>query len=179
MFFGAGAIVNGIEYCHRKVHSRGFKDGVAPGLCTLRVLYAMSRGDTRLAPPMLMRIRPSPAPEWLGDDAWAEDQLLVLATTLERLFLGLRPYWGEDRGPFYFTALRARPRRPWRAMPPLFWGRPGPLATPENGYASGKFDAVQLELDGSITLDGEIYGVTSRDGPLQLSVGGCVTFLQP
>jgi len=179
MFFGAGAIVNGIEYCHRKVHSRGFKDGVAPGLCALRMLYAMARSDATLAAPVPMRIRPSPSPEWLREGDWGDEQLAILASTLERLFLGLRPYWGENRGPIYFTALRARPVRPWRAMPALFWGRPGPLATPNNGYTSGKFDALQVEMDGPITLDGEIYPVAKKDGPLCLSVGGWVTFLQP
>jgi hypothetical protein len=179
MFFGAGAIVDGIEYCHRKVHSRGFKDGVAPAICTLRVLYAMARGDETLAAPVSMRISPSPKPEWLREGDWEAEQLVVLATTLERLFLGLRPYWGPARGPFHFTALRARPARPWRVMPPLFWGRPGPLATPGNGYVSGKFDTVQIEMEGSITLDGEIYPVTRTAGPVHLSVGGWVTFLSP
>jgi hypothetical protein len=179
MFFGAGAIVNGIEYCHRSVHSRGFKDGLAPAICTLRVLYAMARGDQTLAAPVSMHISPSPRPEWLCEGDWEAQQLVVLATTLERLFLGLRPYWGPAHGPVHFTALRARPARPWRVMPPLFWGRPGPLATPGNGYASGGFDAVEIEMEGAITLDGEIYPVTRSAGPVQVSVGGWATFLTP
>jgi hypothetical protein len=179
MFFGTGAIVNGIEYCHAKVHSRGLGGSLAPTLCTLRVLFAMGRGDRRYAPARAMTVSLGPLGSPSGTQTSSGDYLLVLASPLERLFLGLRPYWGPPRGAFHFTSLRARPRRPWRNLPGLFWGRPGPGATPENGYFSAMVDEVRLAMEGPVTLDGEIYHASLEDGPVQLSVGGWVSFVGP
>lgn len=178
MFFGTGAIVRGIEFCHRNVHSRGLRDGLAPGLCTLRVLWAMARGDDRYAAgrPMTVTGRAGTAPA--GGVEGEQDYLLVLASSLERLFLGLRPYWGDTRGAFFFSSLRARPGHALRTLPSLFWGRPGRFATPEHGYASGKVDELRLEMDGPLTLDGEIYQASRAQGPVRVSVGGTASFLR-
>lgn len=178
MFFGAGAIITGIEYCHQKVHSKGFRDGIAPGICTLRLLLAMARNDPRYATPAPMTITTINTNAHSRSSAGQQDYHLVLASPLERLFLGLRPYWGHDHGAFYFSALRAHPAHPLRALPPLFWGRAGRLATPENGYFSEKVDALELDLDGPITLDGEIYHASRSSGPVRVTVGGWASFLR-
>jgi hypothetical protein len=178
MFFGAGAIIKGIEYCHRKVHSKGFRDGIAPGICTLRLLLAMARNDSRYAAPVAMSITTRTADGGPQTAIGVQDYYLVLASPLEKLFLGLRPYWGESRGAFYFSALRASPARPLRTLPPLFWGRAGPAATPENGYYSEKIDELELEIDGPLTLDGEIYHASRDSGKVHLAVGGRASFLR-
>lgn len=107
-----------------------------------------------------------------------QDYWLVLASSLERLFLGLRPYWGPRHGAFFFSALRARPAHALRTLPSLFWGRAGALATPANGYYSQKADEVLLEVDGPITLDGEIYQASRERGAVRVSTGGWPSFLQ-
>ena len=94
------------------------------------------------------------------------------------LVLGLRPYWGPRHGAFFFSALRARPAHALRTVPSLFWGRAGALATPANGYYSQKADEVLLEVDGPITLDGEIYQVSRERGAVRVSTGGWPSFLQ-
>lgn len=179
LFFGAGAIVRGIEYCHAKVHSKGLRDGIAPGICTLRVLLAMARRDQRYveAVPIGIRARDrdGASPPGLGE----QDYYLLLASPLERLFLGLRPYWGAERGAFYFSALRSAPVRPLLTLPPLFWGRAGALATPANGYHSQKLDQLELDLDGPITLDGEIYQASRARGPVRVSAEDQALFLKP
>lgn len=178
MFFGTGAIVKGIEYCHRKVHTKGFRDGIAPGICTLRLLLALARGDSRYVAPLPMKITGT------GEDgrdqvpARQQDYLLLLASSLERLFLGLRPYWGEEQGAFYFSCIRARPEHLWRVLPGLFWGRPGRDATPETGYYSAKLNELRLDMDGPVTLDGEIYHAARERGPVRVSLGGWASFLR-
>jgi len=178
MFFGAGAIIKGIEYCHAKVHSKGLRDGLAPGICTLRLLLAMASRNAHFVAPVPMSITALTAGGGSPVPPHRQDYLLVLASSLERLFLGLRPYWGPVHGSFYCSAMRVQPARPLCSLPPLFWGRPGPSATAENGYYSAKVDALRLEMDGPWTLDGEIYHATRDAGPVDVSVGGWASFLQ-
>ena len=180
MFFGTGAIVRGIEFCHRRVHSRGLRDSLAPALCTLRVLWAMARGDERYASPRPMTVAGRVAREQAGggEEDQEQDYLLVLASSLERLFAGLRPYWGDAEGAFYHSRLRARAGHAARTLLPLFWGRAGRFATPEHGYHSGKLDSLSLEMDGPVTVDGEVYQASRQAGPVRVSVGGRVAFLR-
>ena len=180
MFFGTGAIVRGIEFCHRRVHSRGLRDSLAPALCTLRVLWAMARGDERYAAPRPMSVAGRVAGERAGggEEDQEQDYLLVLASSLERLFAGLRPYWGDAEGAFYHSRLRARPGHALGTLAPLFWGRAGRFARPEHGYYSGKLDSLSLQMDGPVTVDGEVYQASRQAGPVRVSVGGRLAFLR-
>jgi len=177
MFFGAGAIIRGIEYCHEAVHRKGLVDGLGPGVCTLRVLISLGRGDPRFVTPVPMTLRPSPE---LADGVSTngeQDMLLVLVSTLERLFLGLTPYWGGGEGPLRLTTVRFHPAHPLRTLPGLMRGRTGRYATPENGYRSGRLDDLELSMDGPITLDGEIHHARRDRGPIRISNGGDVRFV--
>jgi diacylglycerol kinase (ATP) len=178
MFFGTGAIIKGIEYCHQKIHAQGLRGGLASGLCTLRVLLAMIRGDPEYVSPVPATIGMDPShvlPQGLPQK---QDLWLLLASTLERLFLGLRPYWGEEAGALYYTAIRAHPAHALRAMPPLLWGHSNKFGTPENGYFSHKVNALRLVVDSAFTLDGEIYQAESRTGPLLVGQAGPASFIR-
>lgn len=124
MFFGAGAIIQGIDYCHRRIHGLGFRSGVAPGICTLRMLADMVRSTPKVVAPFPVTVafkNRDPSPERRPQES---DLLLLLASTLERLFLGIRPYWGHERGELYYTAIRFRPTHALRTLPFLFWDDP-------------------------------------------------------
>jgi len=177
MFFGAGAIIKGIEYCHEAVHRKGLVDGLGPGVCTLRVLVSLGRGDPRFVTPVPMTLRPRPE---LADGVSTDgdqDMLLVLVSTLERLFLGLTPYWGGGEGPLHLTTVRFHPAHPLRTLPGLMRGRTGRFATPENGYRSGRLDDLELLMDGPITLDGEIHYAHRDRGPIRICNGGYARFV--
>jgi hypothetical protein len=177
MFFGAGAIIKGIEYCHEAVHRKGLVDGLGPGVCTLRVLISLGRGDPRFVTPVPMTLRPTPElADGISDDG-DQDMLLVLVSTLERLFLGLTPYWGGGEGPLQLTTVRFHPAHPVRTLPGLMRGRTGRFATPENGYRSGRLDDLELLMDGPITLDGEIHHARRDHGPIRIGNGGTVRFV--
>jgi diacylglycerol kinase (ATP) len=178
MFFGAGAIINGIEYCHRRVHSKRLRDPLAPGICTLRILLAMARGEGSYVAPVPIAVESIPPGTPQIKRSEPQNVLLVLASTLERLFLGIRPYWGTGAGDLYFTAIRAPPPHPLRALPPLFWGRPNRFATPENGYLSRKVTELRLAMAAKFTLDGELYETDARFGPMRVSNGGIVSFVR-
>jgi hypothetical protein len=171
MFFGAGVIIRGIELCHQQLYTWGLRNEWAPGLATLRILAAIARRDPAYIAPVPMAIGlnqqiPNPTLDYLA----------VLVSSLERLFLGLRPYWGHESGALFYTAIRAHPKRVLWALPPLFWGRPNRFGIPENGYDSHNVNHVQLKLDSHFTLDGELYN--SQDGWVRISPGERLSFIR-
>jgi len=180
MFFGAGAIIKGIEYCHEAVHSKGFVDSLGPGLCTLRVLLAMARGDPSFVAPVAMQLRPQPPLNDGMDKAAGDEAMLVVAvSTLEELFMGLKPWWNSDsnHAPLHLSTVHFQARHKARTLPGLLWGRPGRYATPQHGYRSGRVDQLALLMDGPITLDGKIHHANREHGPIHISNGGSASFV--
>ena len=172
MSFGAAAIYQGILFCRRRVHTLGFHGDVAPGLTIVRFLLAFASGKSDLMTPVPMAISLDQAPPL------HLNCLVVLITTLERLSAGLRPYWGRERGPLHYTAVSARPRKVFLALPSLVRGRQGRHGTPENGYFSHNVREVRLTFKGGFTLDGELYQSDPQYGPVMVQDGGQASFLR-
>ena len=134
MFFGAGAIFQASHFCHQKIHARGVRGEKAAGAALARFLLAVLLKDRKVisAVPITTRVDQKPAEQ--------QDYLLVFITTLQRLFLGLRPYWGSEPGPLHYTAVGASPRHFLRSIPSLMRGRRSRYVTPRNGYISHNVD---------------------------------------
>ena len=81
---------------------------------------------------------------------------LAMATTLDRLFLRLQPFWGEGPGNLRFTAISDEARDLARAMPGILRGRPGARVTEDNGYLSRNARRASLLFDCGFTVDGEL-----------------------
>jgi len=178
MLFGAGVITRGIEYYHSNVHNKGMYDGTATGLTTLRMLLAIARGDPAYVAPIPVEVEmgiaagtPSQVPE-------RKEYLLLLVSALERLFLGIHPFWGRGEGALRFTAIKKDSAHPMLAMPPLFWGRTNRFGIPENGYESHRVNELRFSMTGNFTLDGELYQADSGEGPVSVSRDGPVTFVR-
>jgi hypothetical protein len=172
MFFGAAAIYQGILYCLSKVHPKGFRGEAGPGLTLLRYLWAVVRDQGDFAPsvPVTVALDQHPPQEL--------DCLVVFISTLERLFLGLYPFWGSESGPLHYTAVRARPRHLLRALPSIVRGQKGPHGIPENGYFSHNLYEIRLKLDSGFTLDGQLYTPETRHEPIVVQYGGTTSFLR-
>ncbi|MGV6473713.1 diacylglycerol/lipid kinase family protein [Azotobacter vinelandii] len=151
MFFGAGAILGGVRYFHRHIRPTGVRGALGPALAFARMLLSLLGNRPHPLLPA-MRARLSTAS---GD--WHDDWLLVLASTLDRLLVGCRPYWGEDRAPVHFTALAHRPRRLLRVLPALLCGRGAKVAREHDGYLSRNLDALELSGPEDFLLDGELF----------------------
>jgi diacylglycerol kinase family enzyme len=151
MFFGAGAICQGIKLFHSGVNPMGWRGELMPGLTLLRMMLAILCRDHRKVPPLLTKTSLN------GQPPQERKDLFVLVSTLERLFLGMRPYWGTEDGPLYYTAVGTESKRLLRVLPSLARGRKNRYTAPENGYFSHNLHEVQLEMDGGFTLDGELY----------------------
>lgn len=173
MFFGAGAIIQGIEYCHKHLHSRGVGNEVGPGLAMARTVWGMVRRDPRFTRPVTARIGLD------GQPCGASTSLrLLLVSTLERLFLGMKPYWGTEDGTLHVSMIRHDARHFLRAFPSLLRGRPNRFVTPETGYRSHNINTLCLDMDGTFTLDGEMYSVDATTGPVTLSSAGELAFVR-
>lgn len=153
MFFGAGAIYHGIRFCRQYIHTLGLRGETGPGLALAVFLSKVVLGGQggALFPPLTA---------WGtvdGKERRSRQYLGIMATTLNRLFLGLDPFWGEGRGDLRMTALSYGPRYAWRAALPIMRGKPNAYVRPENGYESLNADDVMLHIDSGFTLDGELY----------------------
>jgi len=172
MFFGAAVIYQATHFCLQKVHTRGVRGEIGAGVALARFLWAVLLKDRNVVPPVPITIG-------LNQNVpQNQNYLMVLVTTLQRLFLGLRPFWGSQPKPLHYTAVDAQPRHFWLALPSAMRGHKSRHLTPANGYISHNVDEAQLTLDGGFNLDGELYNPDSKLGPVVVSCGGQASFLQ-
>src|SRR5690606_9145379 len=155
-FFGMGTIVRGIEYFHARIRDSGGAHELGAGVALARAVWGIARREPPFAEPLMVDVEAVPA----GDDGAfrlpaAVPAHLVLATTLARLFLGIRPYWGNGGdAPLRCTLVEAGASGFVTRLPRLLRGRPDPQMTPANGYHSARLAALSLRFDGSFTIDG-------------------------
>jgi hypothetical protein len=82
---------------------------------------------------------------------------LAIVTTLGRLFLGLRPFWGREHRPVRVTAIAHPAVRVAAAAPGILRGRPRPHVRPENGYNSRNVRRADFVIDSGVLIDGELF----------------------
>jgi diacylglycerol kinase (ATP) len=173
MFFGTGAIIHGIEYCRARIHTKGVANEIGPGLAMARTMWGIARADRRFARPVSVSVAFGNAPP-----EPAEDILILLVSSLERLFLGMRPYWGNEDEPLHVSMIRAGAEHLLRNLPALLRGKPGRHASVAAGYRSRNVGRISLTLDGPYTLDGEMYQASRKAGPVIITDDGPVTFIR-
>jgi hypothetical protein len=152
MFFGAGCITQGIEFFHSRVQKLGLSVGPAHLLIFARFLLGLARWEDALVAPVSAAIRADRA------DMAQGDYLLMLISTLDRLILGLRPFWAQDDNPLHLTAVSAGFRHLFRgALPAMAQGHRNRYTSPENGYVSVNAREIRLDMDGAFAIDGELF----------------------
>jgi len=152
MFFGAGTIYRAIELVHR-VFPQGRAQGVFGATLTTAALLARA-GFCRATDGVL-------APDKLqvaldGETVRGGEFTLAMATTLGRLFAGMRPFWGQGPGNVRFTSLTTGAEGLGRAAPGILAGRPPSFATEERGFTSRNVDFADLAMQCGFTVDGEL-----------------------
>lgn len=178
MFLGTGAIMQATRFAHDKVHSRGLRGDWSLGLTLIRTLWGLVRQDARFYQPTqvglaLHGLEATPV-------CRAEAPMLILvASTLDRLFLGIRPFWAQESGTIGLTAIRGGAERFGRTILSVLRGRHNRHTTPGNGYESFRTDRIEMYLDGELNLDGELFMTGGGQSPLVVSVEGPIRFLRP
>jgi hypothetical protein len=173
MSFGAGTVIRGIEYCHSSVHTIGIKNELGPGLVTLRTIWGLARKEPYFSEPTPIRIELDGV-----SDPQVRRMVLITINSLQRLFLGITPYWGTEDAPLYCTWVQKPAHKVFHAFFAVLRGKPNRHVTPENGYFSHNARKIQLWLDGTFALDGEMYHASIEHGPVTVSNGGDIEFIR-
>jgi diacylglycerol kinase (ATP) len=171
MFFGAAAIAQGIEYYMREMHTRGLRGEIGTAVTLTRFVIGMARGERAIVAPVPVTVAIDDEPPSFFDCA------IMCVTTLQRLVLGLRPYWGEEAAPLHYASVRAGPRHWVKALPGLLRGRPNRYVTLANGYDSRNAQRLLLGTDSRFFVDGEMFSPTAGM-PLVLAGGGTAGFIR-
>lgn len=184
MFFGVGAIIEGQDYFHGHVRKKGLRDSIGPALSTLRMLFSLNSKQQPIFSPVSLQIsgwnnqNPENSTEHPALHASGK-HLLAFASSLERLFLGIHPFWGDRQGAWYFTAVRHQQQGySLLRLLPLFVGKPRADMTPQQGFLSAKLNRLHMQLNGEFTVDGERYTTTPDNQLITLSLAGYASFLQ-
>lgn len=167
LFFGAGIFTHATRMAGQWAHDRGVKQRSAVALTMARTLYQTVRGHEAAAgTPMAVSAD--------NDDPAAETpHFLVLATTLQRLMLGLWPFPHNGDGALHWLDVLAPPRRLDRALWAAWRGRM--TACPQNGYDGGRAHTLAVQLRDPFVVDGEIF--TPGNGGVSLRAGPAIRFI--
>jgi hypothetical protein len=152
MFFGAGMIQRAVELTHR-VFPPGKAQGVlGAGVVTGSLLMRASMRDRNgvLTPDKIQILLD-------GEMVPHGEFYLVIASSLDRLFLRMNPFWGEGSGGVRFTTIASNAYRARAAFPGILRGKPKAFVTRDNGYTSERAECAQLRLDCGFTVDGEVF----------------------
>ncbi len=178
MFLGTGAVMQATRYAHSNVHSKGLGGEISLMLILIRALWGLMRQDPRFYQPtnVSLALHGADGMPLTRDTA---PMLILVASTLERLSLGIRPFWAERGGAIGLTTIRGGAKRFGRAILSLLRGRPNRHVTAQNGYESFRGDAIRLHFTGELNLDGELFETAGADAPLSITAQGPVRFLCP
>ena len=172
MFFGVGAIYHGTQLGLQTKRSIGRLGEWGAGLILVKFLLALATGSRKGLNPIKVQVT-------IGETASVQDEYLVLmVTTLNRLFLGMKPFWTKQSRPLRYTSLRVPYRYLWRVLPTALSGMAHPLATKEHGYMSETLSEIRLVFNSGFVLDGEVYSSAKPDEPLLLDSPGELSFVR-
>ena len=173
-FFGTGAVSAGVQFFQRRFAKKGLPGTPAVRLTIARLLWSLAPGRTgvgSLVQPLSLTLD--------GGPEVRHGALLFFASTLHRLLLDMRPYWGQESGSIHFTLVEEGARGLWLKLFRLARGQPGKKLTPEAGFHSRNVEAMELRFDGPFVIDGEVYQACSEAGPLRVSTLPSVRWLVP
>ena len=161
--WGAGAFTDAVAMAQH-LHAAGLFGGLAVGAALAaagaRALFGSPTESWRAGRPMRV-------------DGEEGARFLLLASTLERLPLGLKPF-GAPRPGLKLLDVAAPPRRLAAALPVVLGGGDRPWLTAA-GYRRVQVQAVRLSTCAPFILDGELF----EGGDLLLRRGAPVTFVTP
>ncbi len=163
--FGTAGYVRGTALAGDAHRARVFQNAAVAltiGRAVARTLGGS--GDLRNGEPLTLAID--------GGPARSGARLVLMATTLERLPFGMRPF-GPAPG-LKVLDVDAPPRALAAAVPKLLWGEDEAWLA-ARGYRRGPADVLTVSLDGEIIVDGETY----PGGDLTITEGRALRFLVP
>jgi hypothetical protein len=175
MFLGTGAVWQATVFCHDAVHRVGLKGDFAT-FATLAA--AIGKSILSLGPADDPRRIDRPYEIGISRDCEASAvsgrHLLLLATTLDKLILGTRPFWGGKAGPIRVSTIPYPVPSVARWLLPLMYG--GEDRRVPSGAQSLSGSAFKIATDTPFVIDGEFFEAPA-DGPLRLETGPEFTYV--
>ena len=172
MFFGAGAIYNGILYCRQKIHTKGVRGEVGPSMAMIRYIFDWLTSN-KMTTSTQASVSIEQAPAINGDFA------IITATTLNRLLMGVYPYWGQRKSEanISLTLIKKNAPKATKAFIKILRGKDPAVEAQVDNYRSLCPTKTTLILDDGFTLDGELFGAPGKSTKVELQSAGSVIFL--
>jgi hypothetical protein len=154
MFFGGGMIYQAIELNHRLFKQDARSQGVFGATAITAGLIGracLGDRDGILAPhkvQVLLDGEPLPQGEFN----------MIISSTLNRLFAGMRPFWGTGPGGVRFTAVSSGARNLSRSALGILRGKPRPAVYTDPDFTSQNVKRAEMRFDCGFTVDGELVG---------------------
>ncbi len=168
MFLGTGAAWQGTLYCQTDVHKTGLKGNwatfatLASAIGKAAFFPANPDDISRIDRPYDMDITAD------GNMVAKGGQLMFLATTLQKLILGVTPFWGGANGPLRSTIIPYPVPNVFRWALPLMRG--GEDRKVPEGCLSFCAGEVLIETKCPFVIDGEFFDPPANE-PLRIETG--------
>jgi len=161
MFLGTAGIVEGIRMCRRRIYPMGLPNFLAHTAAVSMIVISALTGGIGTGG------NPSPIQVHLDGRGMVMGRyFVVIATTLDRLILGFRPFSKDGHGPVKFLSVENGPLTVLRSLWLAITGGMKKKTIP--GMSSRNVSTIKLKLDAAVTLDGELYEM-KEGGELHLS----------
>ena len=172
MFLGTGAIWRGVRFCQDRVHATGLKGDWATGITmvaglTRALVGRAGPGEDRIDRPYHMRIDAD------GENQVDSLQVVFLATTLDRLILGTRPFWGGATAPLRATAIAHPPPSLRWARAVLYGGEERVVPAQCRSFAARE---IAVSVGCQWVMDGEVFDGPDN-APLRIEAGPSFTYI--
>lgn len=154
--FGAGAFVQATALAQRTHRAGAFKGvavGLALGWAILQTLFGRASGEWRSGD--RMRLRYADGTDAGDQTATDRNRYILLACTLKRMPLGVRPF-GTPRDGMKTLLVDAPPRRLAAAAPLIVAGTPARWLAGA-GYHRIDTESLAVTIESGFILDGEVY----------------------
>ncbi|MCH8862183.1 MAG: diacylglycerol kinase [Proteobacteria bacterium] len=154
MFFGGGGIVGGIRYCRARIYPLNLPNFLSHILTIILLSGSAITGARKKGAALYTESMKIVMPS----GGIVEGRFFaVVATTLDRLVLGMRPYAREGRGKLKFSAIDMRATSILNAMRGILMGSFGRKSLA--GINVRRVNEIRITGNNPVTLDGELYEV--------------------
>ena len=175
MFFGTGAVSEATRYCQTAFNDKGVGGNWAT-FATLATVLSKSvfikpnpHDPNRFDKPYPITVKID------GQTLCHGDQLMMLATTLKKLILGAKPFWGgSDGGPLRVTTMPYPIPSIPRWIIPSLYGSEARKYPP--GALSRACTTCEVATATSFVIDGEFHDAP-KDQPLRLETGALFRYI--
>lgn len=174
MFLGTGAVSEATLFCQQAYNAKGVKGNWATfatlGSAVGRSLFTAPDPEdkTRFDRPFPISVEAG------GRTVASGNQLMVLATTLEKLILGTRPFWGGKQEPIRSTVIPYPVPSVVRWLVPMMYGSETRKAPP--GALSFSSRQLAISSNVSFVVDGEFFAPPESE-PLRIETGPVFTYV--